>query len=169
MEDSTHDHKIHIREIDYLNEDDIQLSSHLLLQYMQKWSLIRDTNINNTHHYPGQILYYDISRITHIIDSARYAKHRIFIAYVDNEPAGIAGITHSGENVHLFVKPKYYGYGIGRALIEKRVEEGSWFATVHKENTRIKDLLQSCGFVKTHSYRNIETYVISSMIEKITR
>lgn len=82
---------------------------------------MRYTNVHNILHYPGQVLYYDIARISHIIESTQYGKHALFIAYADGVPAGIAGITYAGENVHLYILPEYRGYGIGRKLVQDRV------------------------------------------------
>ena len=69
-----------IEKVDGENHDQLQLASHLLLQYMEYQVSMRDTNVHNILHYPGQVLYYDISRISHVIEGTRYGKHTIFIA-----------------------------------------------------------------------------------------
>lgn len=110
-----------VRKVDGNDHDQLQIASHLLLHYAHFLVDMRDTNTHNRLHYPGQVLFYDIARISYIIDSTRYGKHTIFIAYADGIPAGIGGITDAGESVHLYILPEYRGYGIGRKLVQDRV------------------------------------------------
>lgn len=58
-----------VRKVDGNDHDQLQIASHLLLHYAHFLVDMRDTNTHNQLHYPGQVLFYDIARISYIIDT----------------------------------------------------------------------------------------------------
>ena len=158
-----------IEKVDGHDHDKLQLAAHLLLQYMEHQVSMRDTNVHNILHYPGQVLYYDIARISHIIESTQYGKHTLFIAYADGVPAGIAGITYAGENVHLYILPEYRGYDIGRKLVQERVKNGGWFTSIHFENIPSQNLAKSCGFIQCHRRGNLDVWIAPGVLDNVVQ
>lgn len=52
----------------------------------------------------------------------------LFLARVDNEPAGCVALRRLGEGIcemkRLYVRDRYRGMGLGRALVEQVIKEG---------------------------------------------
>jgi GNAT superfamily N-acetyltransferase len=88
---------------------------------------------------------------------------RLFIAYVDDEPAGCIGLRKLEDGIcemkRLYLRPVARGHGLGNALIERLI-------TVAKEvgykkmrlDTFPPKMGKAVGLYESHGFRTIEPY-----------
>lgn len=87
---------------------------------------------------------------------------RLYIAYVDNKPAGCVGLRRfdqeSSEMKRLYLRPEFRGIGLGyqlaKTVMEDSIAEGYKFILLDTlpSMTQAHKVYQSLGFVKIAAY-----------------
>jgi GNAT superfamily N-acetyltransferase len=91
---------------------------------------------------------------------------RLYVAEVDGEAVGVGGLKlldgSAGEVKRMFVRPAAQGLGVGRAILERLIEDARLLglATVYLESASFMHgahaLYRSVGFVEAESYAGRE-------------
>ncbi len=100
------------------------------------------------------------------LDKFMPPKGRLLLAYVDGTPVGVACLKELGNNTgevkRMYVRPEYRGRGIGRALLEKLIEEAIeiGYDRLKLDSARFMQeahhLYRSMGFTQIEPYEGSE-------------
>jgi ribosomal protein S18 acetylase RimI-like enzyme len=85
--------------------------------------------------------------------------HRLYIAMIDGQEAGVASLSKQGELGTCWVKPDFRRKGVAQALIRRRVKDGGWFSSVRQDNHASAAALGSFGFVLAVRGKRFDRYV----------
>lgn len=107
------------------------------------------------------------ARINDIVEKTTLGLHRMFVAYLNDIPVGVAGLSKHGELQHLFVKLEFRGNGIAKSLVKTRLEQGGWFASVDKRNVQSAAVMDMSGLVKFADYGNYHIFVRSDYVSRM--
>ena len=72
-----------------------------------------EASVRRSHHFLTEA---DIRRLTPFVKSGLAHIERLFVAYVQNEPAGFIGLEKNKIEM-LFIAPDFWGMGIGKELV----------------------------------------------------
>ena len=100
------------------------------------------------------------------LDKFMPPKGRLLLAFVDGSAAGVACLRELGNNTsevkRMYVRPEYRGRGVGRALLQKLVEEAAaiGYTRLRLDSARFMKeahrLYRSAGFSEIEPYEGSE-------------
>lgn len=102
----------------------------------------------------------DWRRRDQVVDDVAFGHAVGFVAYADNDPVGIVGVSASGEIEYGFVLPNRRGEGISRALSAAAIDAGGWYFCVDAKNTAMARRVERAGCACIGRYHGTTTYTV---------
>mgnify|MGYP002310839914 CR=1 FL=1 len=102
-----------------------------------------EASVRRSHHFLTEA---DIRRITPLVKSGLANIERLFVAYVQNEPAGFIGLEKNKIEM-LFVAPDFWGMGIGKELVLMAFRNFNIrYVDVNEQNPQAEGFYRHLGF-----------------------
>ena len=102
-----------------------------------------EASVRRSHHFLTEA---DIRRLTPFVKSGLAHIERLFVAYVQNEPAGFIGLEKNKIEM-LFIAPDFWGMGIGKELVLMAFRKFNIrYVDVNEQNHQALDFYLAQGF-----------------------
>lgn len=102
-----------------------------------------EASVRRSHHFLTEA---DIRRLTPFVKSGLAHIERLFVAYVQNEPAGFIGLEKNKIEM-LFIAPDFWGMGIGKELVLMAFRKFNIrYVDVNEQNPQAEGFYRHLGF-----------------------
>ena len=102
-----------------------------------------EASVRRSHHFLTEA---DIRRLTPFVKSGLAHIERLFVAYVQNDPAGFIGLEKNKIEM-LFVAPDFWGMGIGKELVLMAFRNFNIrYVDVNEQNPQAEGFYRHLGF-----------------------